>query len=107
MKRDMDLIRKIMLSIEATDDQPGLPVLEGYDEVTIGHHVLLLIDAGLIVGHTIDCRDTLAMGFPSYITWQGYEFLDAARNDSIWQSAKDRVAKSGVAVTFEIGRAHV
>ena len=50
MKRDMDLIREILLKIE---DYPGsdmgdIPKIEGYSEAEIYYHVWLLYDAGLI-----------------------------------------------------------
>ena len=36
------------------------------------------------------------------LTWTGHEFLDAARNDTIWHKAGDRIKKSGVDVTISL-----
>jgi len=35
-------------------------------------------------------------------TWAGHEFLDAARNDTIWHKAGERIKKSGVDVTLSL-----
>jgi len=35
-------------------------------------------------------------------TWAGHEFLDAARNDTIWHKAGERIKKSGVGVTLSL-----
>ena len=52
MKRDMDLIRKILLYIE-DNYKPGQEwireiILEGYDESTITEHILLAYQSGFI-----------------------------------------------------------
>ena len=49
MKRDMDLIRKILLLMEV-EPQRKVPGIEGYTSEQIGHHVYLMMQAGLIEG---------------------------------------------------------
>ena len=46
MKRDMDLIRKILLHVEQHDDLQF--VIEGYSEQQIAYHVRLLVEAELL-----------------------------------------------------------
>lgn len=36
------------------------------------------------------------------LTWQGHEFLDMARNDTIWKKAFDIIKDKGGNVTLEI-----
>lgn len=36
------------------------------------------------------------------MTWFGHEFLDAARNETVWKKAEERIKKSGVEVTVSI-----
>ena len=50
MKRDMELVRQILLAIEAHKDmkQKIKPEIEGYSEEQIMYHVKILADAGLI-----------------------------------------------------------
>ena len=38
----------------------------------------------------------------SSITWAGYDFIDAAKNDSVWNKAKAKVLSPGVSYTFDI-----
>lgn len=101
MKRDMDLIRAILLKVEE-DGEPELrhvPAIDGYDEATITSHVALLVDAGFISAidaSTLDSEDYLQIG----LTWAGHEFLDNVRDPEIWRTTKAGAAKIG---TFSIG----
>jgi len=36
-------------------------------------------------------REAIYQWFPVNLTWQGHEFLDAARNEIIWNKAKSKV----------------
>ena len=36
------------------------------------------------------------------LTWKGHEFLDAARNDTIWKKALGHIKKAGVQVTLPV-----
>jgi len=104
MKRDMDLIREILRAVEACEDSYGInsPPIEGYSEAQIAYHLRLLIDGGLI-----EVKD-VAGGFQQgdeYIginlTWDGQDFLNAARDDSLWTKAKEAVINSGVGFTVQ------
>ncbi|MFZ2404550.1 MAG: DUF2513 domain-containing protein, partial [Methylobacter sp.] len=50
MKRDMDLIRKILLAVES--GKQGMTV-EDYDDDTLRYHQALVIDAGLAKGSVL------------------------------------------------------
>lgn len=48
MKRDLDLIRKLALSLEEQESDPSYENgLAGYTEEQVGYHAYLLVDAGL------------------------------------------------------------
>jgi hypothetical protein len=105
MKRDMDLIRDILLEIEANDDVPSL---DEKDDRYL-QHLLLLQEAGLIAGVAVCVCDRGEL-YPQKInrprlTWQGHEFLDAARNDTIWQRTMARLRDAGVSGTFDVVKA--
>lgn len=100
MKRDMDLIRLLLLETEGEEPRPDLT---GYAEQQRIYHSALLIEAGLI--HGIIRKD--GKGLPAgtvrlRLTWAGHEFLDAARNDSIWKKAGEKIKQSGVQVSVAI-----
>jgi hypothetical protein len=97
MRRDMDLIRKMLLAIEA-DEHGFAPRIEiqGYTQEQINYHAVLLGEAGLA-----KVTEVTSMGSESpeaiiiRLTWAGHEFLDAARENNIWNQAKDKISKIG------------
>jgi DNA-binding transcriptional ArsR family regulator len=99
MKRDLDLVRRILLHLEEGEASPsgwGAFVDDGYDFGAIHFHVRLLNDAGLIEADEI----VPGQWWPERMTWSGYEFLDAARNEELWQETKLKVEKSTGSAPF-------
>ncbi len=100
MKRDIDLLRRILLGLES--DSSSIRGTEktddGEDPQTLHYPIQLLHDAGLIVA------DELVPGqwWPERITWAGHEFLDLARNDISWNRAKSNVASKVGSAPFGI-----
>lgn len=100
MKRDMELIRLQLLRVEG--EQPD-PDLSAYTEEQCIYHMALCIEAGLVHGLV----HTNAVGEPNgtvaiRLTWKGHEFLDVARNDTVWRKAMGQVKKTGLAVTLPV-----
>jgi DNA-binding transcriptional ArsR family regulator len=95
MKRDMDLIREILYEIEKSQKFTSwIDIeIEEYSQEEIEYHVALLNDAGLILAIPPKSR-----GFgwkPKRLTWEGHEFLEAARDDKRWMKAKDIMETTG------------
>lgn len=44
----------------------------------------------------------IAFAYVHRITWQGYEFLAAARNESVWQRAKSMIKAKSQDVPFSV-----
>lgn len=104
MKRDLELIRKMVLAIEDAQSgwAPNLK-LEGYSNAEVGYHAYLLVDAGLAKGQ--DSTDQQSEGPEAHITsltWAGHEFADAARDEGRWAKAMGVVAEKGGAVTLGV-----
>ena len=89
MKRDMDLIRAILLAVE---DEPSshAPEIEiqGYTQEQVGYHAELLKEAGFV--ELYNDSDMIRR-----LTWSGHEFLDSARDNTRWNQAKDKLNKAG------------
>lgn len=105
MKRDMDLVRKILFAIEEYSLQDPIRnfTIEGYDDATVHYHLGLMNEAGLI--HVIDLSDlATAMYFPTQLTWSGHEFLEAVRAESRWSDVKQEMGKAGGFV-FDVAKA--
>ena len=94
MKRDMDLVRKILLAMEA--DQPVIMTL-GYDPDVVGHHVWLMEQGDLITVSATSTHDDVGpVAVPGAITWKGQEFLDAVRDDDVWNEVNRRLRAQGL-----------
>ncbi len=86
MKRDMELIRKILLAVEISPPDEDLENLtfEGYKYEEIQYHAWLLINAGLAQG--FETHPGYSPGpVVRSLTWAGHEFLDTARDERRWK----------------------
>lgn len=107
----MDLIRDLLMYFEARPSSsvldPGKIEIEGHDESSIAYHVTLMCEAGLLSCELIrstTTEDRVVKGLPFRLTWEGHEFLDAARNDSTWERAKSKFAEHGLSASFTLLR---
>ena len=98
MKRDMDVVRSLLLRAEAAAGQ-----VDVHDPVET-YHVHIMINGGLLEGHIITemGSDQPLESCIHNLTWAGHEFLDAARSDTLWHKAKDKVIKPGASWTFSL-----
>ncbi len=104
MKRDMELARLILMRMEEQEkyyDDISCE-FEGYSEEQVHYHIMLLNEAGLLVA--IDASSMQGICWmPQRLTWQGHEFLDSARDNTIWNKAKEMMAKTG-GFAFEVAK---
>ena len=65
--------------------------------IEVVEHIALMIDAGLIEGEAYPSARSPGGGsfIITGLTWKGHDFLDAARNDTVWNATKGRMAKAG------------
>jgi Hypothetical protein (DUF2513) len=95
--RDMDLVRNLLLGIEAdpkfdgtheswTQPEPeDLGIIDhSFEEVA--YHLTLLIEAGFVIGNT-----GMEMPVISRLTWEGHEFCDNIKDAGIWAKTKERM----------------
>lgn len=98
MKRDLDLVRKILFVIEENEDATGRSLIavriEGYPEKQIFYHLKLLDEAGLIEAVDFSGGTQLRWEAQS-LTWDGHEFLDSARSETLWKEAKKQMKNIG------------
>jgi hypothetical protein len=96
----MNLIRLLLLETEGAEPTPDFAAFTEDQRV---YHSALLIEAGLVHGEIItDGNGQPASTITLRLTWAGHEFLDAARNVTIWKKAEDRIKKAGVDVTISV-----
>lgn len=104
MKRDMELARLILMRIEAQESyQDNISCeFEGYTDEQVHYHIMLLSEAGLVVALDASSLQDIHW-IPQRLTWQGHEFLESARDDTIWNKAKEIMAKTG-GFAFEVAK---
>jgi hypothetical protein len=97
----MELVRKLLLQCEAIDEPEAEPVdLSAYSQEKLMEHRHLVWQAGLARGSD----GSSSMGYDAFIdglTWEGHDFLEAARNETLWRKAVDRIRSAGAAATIE------
>jgi hypothetical protein len=100
MKRDMDLVRLMLLRIERTPSAWATQPfgIQYFAPQQVRHHAQIMIEDGLIEGSEgTDTLDKSPEGKPLWPTWKGHEFLDMARNEQRWNKAKQIITKIGSA----------
>lgn len=101
MKRDMDLMRDILLWLE--ENNHGTPSIPEKEALEIGYHCHLLAESGLIrAADASSMEDDLPQAIPLSLTSKGHDFLDAARSSSVWTTVKQRVATTTGGVSVAI-----
>jgi DNA-binding transcriptional ArsR family regulator len=105
MKRDMELVRQILMIAEdaSPDERFHTMRIEGHSDATVGKHVELLEDAGYIEADLVHTEERgTVSGRVLRITWAGYEFLDAARSETLWRKAREQVGEKLGSVPVEV-----
>lgn len=105
MKRDLDLVRHILLEIEA--QPPGPPTFgvsaEGRSDAEVLEHIALLIEAGFVDGQITQGNQGEPINCAIYrLTWAGHEFLANARNDTVWKKVLAQVKAKAGTVSVEV-----
>lgn len=98
MKRDMDLVRKILLKLNEHEhgNAPRNFSIDDYAEDIVLYHCFLLNEAGLIQAADITSQSSSSpAAIPVRLTWDGHEFIENAKNEKMWAQTKDAVGKIG------------
>lgn len=107
MKRDWDVIREVLIEVEAQSEQDrntfgyGLGDEHAGDNPAKSEHALLLWKAGFI-----EAIDASTMAGPAILapelTWQGHELLDTLRSKPVWERIKTTAREKGLELTFDV-----
>lgn len=95
MKRDMDLVREILLAVEGgtlSFGDESEPDRFGHPRTVVLEHLHLMKQAGLVevmgelLSGEVDLRG---------LTWDGHDFLDTVRDPEVWKRTKEGASKMG------------
>jgi hypothetical protein len=102
MKRDMDLVRSLLLYFEAKTETAGIQGddvrIDGYDEIQIGLHLNIMAEAGLLVcepSRSSTNPDRIIRTLVFDLSWKGHEYLDTVRDPELWKDTKSVVGRVG------------
>ena len=107
MKRDIDLIRQIMLRVEKAGNLVYVRDLadpEGYDLPVVAQHVEWLEEGGFLKVEYLleDGPERSADGIIIRQTWKGCEFLDMARDAQTWEKVKELIQERVETTSFAL-----
>lgn len=109
MKRNLDLMRDILLFVENSDK----PLLLESDMASLcpsqselAYNVYLLVDAGFLDAEKILRLGSIVEPLPSYriypLTSLGCDYLDSVRSQSVWEQTKNKLKESGISATLQV-----
>ena len=104
MKRDLQLVRKILLHFEEKENWSGeKPVqIDGYDDKLVSYHVDIMFEAGLLNGEPSQTKaGRIHDVLPFRLTWEGHEFLDNTKSGR-WDKILNTIKERGGNFAFEI-----
>lgn len=119
MKRDIDLIRELLLFYESDGATP----FPSHDNGVINQHLILLIEAGLLDGNisnmgigspqiaTSNDGRIIKVGEKEYVcfrvTWLGHDFITTCKDDNLWKKAKSNLGSAIVGMTLEMVKEYI
>lgn len=100
MKRDMELVRKILFYVEdnyvAGKKWLREINIDGYDNDVITEHILLAYEDGLLQ----DIKNISTLGCTAYwvgnLSNAGYDLLDKIRSETVWNKTKTVIKEKGL-----------
>jgi hypothetical protein len=105
MRRDMDLIRDLMLKLETLPMPAGaICALSAYKDLSIpgrstdeiNAHMFMIADVGYVIGAPDGTRRMMNGDWMfSRLSPEGHDFVDAVREPSVWSRTKAAVEKIG------------
>lgn len=107
MKRDLDLVRQVLLQIEALPAGPPAQYrMSEIDDPVLLAHFELVIAAGLVNGKIARSQgvrgDVISI---SGLTWEGHEWIEMVRSETMWDETKSTLLENGGVLTFELTKA--
>ena len=102
MRRDMDLIRDLMLALEGLPESPGgvhqltpgegVLEIDAYGKDEVRYHLQLIEESKLI--RTFDAGYGGEVLFDR-LSWAGHDFVDSVRSPEVWAKTKKGAEAAG------------
>lgn len=99
MKRDMELVREILLAIETDSFDENI---EDYDAEIVEKHVNLLITEKLINRNSFGIGGKFTT--TTELTWTGHEFIENLRQKEIWNTIKTEFKEESISTILGVAK---
>ncbi len=107
MKRNMDLCRDLLMFIEKEDrlttSKVKTVIEKGYELNEILYHCQLLQEHGYV--REFEYKGALGrLTFLDFsgLTWEGHDFIDKIRENTVWNKTKDVITQKGLPMALEV-----
>jgi len=119
MKRNLNLVREVLLRVEPLPVHVGKGVVlkvgeppfdvPGFGKEEIAYHIRIMTEGGLLSTAGFQSDGETMPDFRG-LTWRGHEFLDDIRNPEAWKYTMARIEKyggAGMTVAWELAKAYM
>ena len=106
MKRNMNLIRELLLQLEESQGEIQVSNLQvaGYSDKEIAYNAYMMIEGGLAQGSTINLMEDgrpVAVILTNLIS-AGHDFFDSIKNDTVWNNTLNYLKEKGGNIPFTL-----
>jgi hypothetical protein len=106
VKRNWDTIRELLIKVEECTLPTEMIRLSDFPNeraAEISYHMSLLIEAGLVKGQMVQTiGPEIKDFFAQRLKWQGHEFLDTIRSNTVWDKTKKTFIEKGLEMSFDL-----
>lgn len=99
MKRDMELIREILLAVEAAKFDGAI---ETFSPEVVEKHTKLLLSEDLIVRSGVGFNGHFAT--TTDLTWKGHEFIENLRQREVWNTIKTEFKDESISTMLSVAK---
>lgn len=107
MKRDMELVRRILLFLEDEDrdycEGEGfnylLICIDGYSKEEVDYHLRIMKDGEIIKGELPVGDNQIITHSGVSLNWKGHDFLETFKDDGNWSEVKEWLSNKGKKVS--------
>lgn len=104
MKRDMDLVRYILMEVEKADAPLPFEHFIATDRTMdcVAYHIMMMEHHGLVDTTTFLADNDYYHASIKALTWDGCDYLDAIRSDSVWKKTKELISSAAGSTTVGV-----
>ncbi|MEM9791083.1 MAG: DUF2513 domain-containing protein [Planctomycetota bacterium] len=109
MKRDLELVKRILETVEAANPEQRAdltPLRVEYGDDIVSRHIELMHEAGLVHGVFMRSEGSLVNNRTKInkILWPGHDYLAATREPRVWNRLKQHAETATFQAMIEAGR---